>query len=77
VTVETWLDGFSGDLYGRTLAIDFYCYLRPEHKFASVEELKEEIFRNQKQAAAWFAAHRQSNSGYTIPTNSQQRSVFE
>lgn len=77
VTVETWLDGFSGDLYGRTLAIDFYCYLRPEHKFASVEELKEEIFRNQKQAAAWFAAHGKGNSGYTILTDSQQRSVFE
>ena len=32
-TVETWLDGFDGDLYGRELRVDFCRYLRPEQKF--------------------------------------------
>ena len=53
-TVETWLSGFDGDLYGRTLTVEFYCRLRDEKSFPSLEALKEEIFRNQAQAEAYF-----------------------
>lgn len=56
VRVETWLAGFSGDLYGKTLTLDFHKYLRPEKKFASLDALREEILRNQQQAAAYFDA---------------------
>ncbi len=53
-TVETWLSGFEGDLYGQTLTVDFYHRLRDEIKFPSVDALKAEIFRNQAQAEAFF-----------------------
>ena len=53
-TVETWLDGFEGDLYGKTLRVDFCRYLREERKFDSLEALREEIFRNQAEARAYF-----------------------
>ena len=54
-TVETWLDGFAGDLYGKTLRVDFCRYLREERKFDSLEALREEIFLNQQQARDYFA----------------------
>ena len=53
-TVETWLSGFEGDLYGRELTVDFYCRLRDEKRFPSLEALREEIFRNRQQAQAYF-----------------------
>ncbi len=43
VTTETYLDGFSGDLYGKTLKINFKRYLREVKKFASAEELKAQL----------------------------------
>ena len=55
VSIETWLADFSGDLYGKQLIVDFCKFLRPERKFESLEALKEEIFRNQAQASAYFA----------------------
>lgn len=54
LTVETWLADFEGDLYGKTLTLDFYKFLRPEQRFDSLDALKEEIFRNQAQALAYF-----------------------
>ena len=33
VTVEPWILDFDGDLYGRTLRLEFYTFLRPERKF--------------------------------------------
>lgn len=43
VLTETYLDGFSGDLYGKTLKIDFVRYLRDIQKFDSVDELKKQL----------------------------------
>ena len=51
VTVETYLVGFDGDLYGKTLRLDFHAYLRSEKKFSSTQELHDEIARNARQAA--------------------------
>jgi riboflavin kinase/FMN adenylyltransferase len=42
-TVEVHLLDGSGDLYGKTLAVDLVEFLRPEQKFASVEQLKSQI----------------------------------
>ena len=52
LTVEPWLLEFEGDLYGKTLRLEFYAYLREERKFSSSEELKEEIHRNAAQTRA-------------------------
>lgn len=54
-TVETWLDGFAGDLYGKTICIDFYRFLRPERTFPDLDSLKQEIFRNRQQARDYFS----------------------
>ncbi len=43
VLTETYLDGFSGDLYGKTLRVEFLRYLRGIIRFANVEELKEQL----------------------------------
>lgn len=43
VTIEAHLLDFEGDLYGKYLDLYFYEFLRPEQKFASLEELKKQI----------------------------------
>lgn len=46
VLTETYLDGFSGDLYGKTLKIDFVRYLRDIQKFDSADELKKQLTKD-------------------------------
>ena len=55
VTAEGFLLDFEGDLYGRTLRIEFYHYLRPEKKFGSLEALRTEVMRNARQTRDFFA----------------------
>ncbi|WP_304708339.1 riboflavin kinase [uncultured Rikenella sp.] len=47
---EAWLFDFSGDLYGRELRLDLLRYLRPERKFASVEELRQAMEEDKENA---------------------------
>ena len=54
VTVEGFILDFDGDLYGHQVRMEFYKYLRPERKFASLEELSREIARNAQQTRAYF-----------------------
>lgn len=54
ITVEPWLLDFEGDLYGKALTLAFYDFLRPEQKFASLEELKAEIQKNALQTRKLF-----------------------
>ncbi len=54
ITVEPWLLDFAGDLYGKTIHLLFYKFLRPEKKFASLEELKAEIQKNAEQVRLYF-----------------------
>ena len=46
ITVEPWILDYEGDLYGRTVTLEFHCFLRPERKFSSLEELKTTILGN-------------------------------
>ncbi|MBI3763250.1 MAG: bifunctional riboflavin kinase/FAD synthetase [Chloroflexi bacterium] len=48
-TVEAHLLDFSGDLYDRTLTLDFVARLRPEEKFATVEALVDQIHADIRQ----------------------------
>ena len=50
VTVEPWLLDFQGDLYGKTVTLQFYEFLRPEEKFPDLDSLKAEILKNAAQA---------------------------
>lgn len=55
---ETFIIGYSGDLYGRTLDIELYEFVRPEMRFPSFEELKDEIGRNTEQVKKYFSEQR-------------------
>lgn len=54
VNVETWLLGERRDLYGQTMMLEFYRFLRPERKYNSLEEIKKEIIRNAQTAENYF-----------------------
>ncbi len=43
VWTETYLDGFSGDLYGRTIKVEFVRFLRDIVKFDGAESLKRQL----------------------------------
>jgi len=49
---ETYIQGFSGDLYGKRVEVAFLEFIRPERKFASLEELRAHILQDAGQAAA-------------------------
>lgn len=52
LSLETHIIGFSGDLYGDSPTVRLFSYLRPERKFASLDELKTEILHNIEEAKA-------------------------
>ena len=54
VSVESHLLDFSGNLYGRSVRLDFYEFIRPERKFNGTEELKAEILANIKTVREYF-----------------------
>ena len=43
ITVEPWILGYSGDLYGRDITLEFYRFLRPEQKFPDLAALQAQI----------------------------------
>ncbi|MCM1164563.1 MAG: riboflavin biosynthesis protein RibF [Lachnospiraceae bacterium] len=44
--METHILNFSGELYGESVAVSLERFLRPERKFAGLDELKEQIVRD-------------------------------
>ena len=54
VTVEPWILGFEGDLYGKRLTLEFHKFLRPERKFDSLEKLRAEIRKNAEETKEFF-----------------------
>lgn len=52
VTVEAFLLDFDGDLYGKTLCLAFFQFLRPEKKFDSLAELQANIQKDIQAAAS-------------------------
>ena len=53
-TVEAWLLDFTGDLYGKTMTLAFYDFLRPEQKFSALEALKAEIEKDAEKVRKFF-----------------------
>lgn len=53
-SVETYVMNWTGDLYGDVARVRFLHRLRDERKFASIEELKEQIAKDQSRAERYF-----------------------
>lgn len=51
---EVFLPDFHGDLYGRTVRLEFYKYLRPEWRFPTPEALRGEVMRSAEQTRQFF-----------------------
>lgn len=58
VSVETHLLGYSGNLYGQRLRVEFYKFLRPEIKFGSTEELARQTRKDADAAKEFFKEYR-------------------
>lgn len=54
VTAETYILEYTGNLYGKMVRIEFYKRLRPELKFGSMDELKEQILKDAEQSLEYF-----------------------
>lgn len=57
VSVESHLLGFSGNLYGQRIRVEFYKFLRPEIKFEHIEELRDQIRRDAADTLRFFDRH--------------------
>jgi len=51
---ETYIHGFTGDIYGKRLTVSFCKYLRPEKKFDTVEALSKQIELDLASALEYF-----------------------
>ena len=54
VRTETWLLDFEGDLYGKSVTLEFLYFLRPEQRFASLDELKNAVLHDAKITRNYF-----------------------
>lgn len=52
--LEVSLFGFDGDLYGKTLEVEFIEFIRPERRFASVEELQKAVEYDRRVIEKYF-----------------------
>ena len=59
VSVESFILDYHGNLYNRQVRLEFYKFLRPEQKFASVDELKARILYDADTTRAYFEAQTQ------------------
>lgn len=55
VRSETYIIGFEGDLYGKTVYVELYKFLRKEQKFDSADALKEQIAEDVVLTQRYFA----------------------
>lgn len=55
--VETYLFGCNEDLYEKEALVEFYHFVRPECKFDSVEELREQIQRDAEAGRKFFGVN--------------------
>ncbi|MFT8317094.1 MAG: bifunctional riboflavin kinase/FAD synthetase [Sporolactobacillus sp.] len=55
IAVEVYLLNFSGNLYGRTVFIDWYKKLRGQEKFNNADELIRQMEEDKKQTAIYFS----------------------
>ena len=56
ITVEPWLLGFDGDLYGQRVRVEFHKRLRDEIRFDSLDALRNQIQKDAKATLEYFEA---------------------
>lgn len=56
IIAETHILDFDGDLYGKSVEVRLYGFLRDEHKFAGEAELVAAVQDNIRRAREWFAS---------------------
>jgi len=54
VNCETHILHFDGDLYGKTIRVEFCKFLHPEKKFENPHALRDAVMRNIEEAAEYF-----------------------
>ena len=59
-TVEAHLLGIDRDFYGARVRVETLEYLREERRFASVEQLREQLERDRERVRAYFAQRDES-----------------
>lgn len=55
VRTETWILDFKGNLYGKAVTLEFLYFLRPECRFQSLEELKQQVLSDAEKTRNFFA----------------------
>ncbi len=55
ISVETYLYGFTGDLYGKEIVTELLQFKRPERKFENVEALKKQMERDIREGEEYFS----------------------
>jgi riboflavin kinase/FMN adenylyltransferase len=54
-TVESYLIGYDGDLYGEVIRTEFHHFIRPEQKFNGITELRERIAKDVEESMRFLA----------------------
>lgn len=62
-TVEVHIFGYDGNAYGKHVIIDTVAFIRAEQKFASIEELRQQLERDKKTTLALLTAKIQTSPG--------------
>ncbi|MBB5263095.1 riboflavin kinase/FMN adenylyltransferase [Catenibacillus scindens] len=52
--VETYIHGFSGNIYGRQIEVRLYHFARPERKFENLDALKAQMHRDMENSLAYM-----------------------
>lgn len=52
--METFIFDFNQNIYGKTITVELYTYVRPEMKFGSIEELKVQMHKDMEFGKAYF-----------------------
>ena len=55
ITVEGTLLDFGGELYGKTVRMEFYHHVRPEQKFETLEALRTQVLRDIETVRRYFS----------------------
>lgn len=55
--VETYIEGFDGNIYGRQIEVQLYHFARPEQKFENLDALKLQMHKDMENSLAYLKAH--------------------